>query len=46
MRAVRQQSVWHVTVFSKDRDRLLASAVAHEFFSLIVENAAQEPSLG
>lgn len=31
--------VWHPTVFSKNRDRLLEGAVADEFFSLIVEQA-------
>src|SRR5947209_2464936 len=31
--------VWHATVFSKNRDRLLRGAVAEEFFSLIVEQA-------
>ena len=33
------ESVWHATVFSKNRDRLLASAVADEFFARIVEEA-------
>lgn len=31
--------VWHATVFSKNRDRLLEGAVAEEFFSLIVAQA-------
>jgi transposase len=31
--------VWHATVFSKNRDRLLEGAVSEEFFSLIVEQA-------
>jgi hypothetical protein len=29
--------VWHPTVFSKNRDRLLEGAVSEEFFSLIVD---------
>jgi transposase len=33
------EPVWHPTVFSKNRDRLLEGAVAEEFFSLIVEQA-------
>ncbi len=33
------EPVWHATVFSKNRDRLLQGAVAEEFFSLIVEQA-------
>src|SRR5947208_14919909 len=33
------EAVWHATVFTKDRDRLLEGAVAEEFFSLIVEQA-------
>src|SRR5580658_6515555 len=33
------EPVWHPTVFTKNRDRLLAGAVAEEFFSLIVEQA-------
>jgi transposase len=33
------EPVWHPTVFAKNRDRLLAGAVAEEFFSLIVEQA-------
>jgi transposase len=31
--------VWHPTVFTKNRDRLLEGAVSEEFFSLIVEQA-------
>src|SRR6202789_232474 len=31
--------VWHPTVFTKNRDRLLEGAVAEEFFSLIVHQA-------
>jgi transposase len=33
------EPVWHHTVFSKNRDRLLEGVVAEEFFSLIVEQA-------
>jgi transposase len=33
------EPVWHPTVFSKNRDRLLEGAVAEEFFSLIVRQA-------
>ena len=33
------EPVWHATVFSKNRDRLLAGAVSEQFFSLIVEQA-------
>lgn len=33
------ESVWHPTVFTKNRDRLLGGAVAEQFFSLIVEQA-------
>src|SRR5580658_992382 len=33
------EPVWHPTVFTKNRDRLLAGAVAGEFFSLIVGQA-------
>jgi transposase len=31
--------VWHPTVFTKNRDRLLEGAIAEEFFSLIVMQA-------
>jgi transposase len=31
--------VWHPTVFTKNRDRLLKGAVAEEFFSLVVNQA-------
>src|SRR6478735_3987245 len=31
--------VWHPTVFTKNRDRLLGGAVVEQFFSLIVEQA-------
>jgi transposase len=33
------EPVWHPTVFSKNRERLLDGVVAEEFFSLIVEQA-------
>src|SRR5690242_2297765 len=33
------EPVWHPTVFTKNRDRLLGGAVAEQFFSLIVEQA-------
>src|SRR3954447_9677146 len=33
------EPVWHPTVFSKNRDRLLEGAVSEEFFSLVVEQA-------
>ena len=33
------EPVWHPTVFTKNRDRLLEGAVAEEFFSLIVREA-------
>jgi transposase len=33
------EPVWHPTVFTKNRDRLLEGAVAEEFFSLIVAQA-------
>jgi hypothetical protein len=33
------EPVWHHTVFSKNRERLLEGAVAEEFFSLIVRQA-------
>jgi transposase len=33
------EAVWHPTVFTKNRDRLLEGAVSEEFFSLIVEQA-------
>ena len=33
------EPVWHPTVFTKNRDRLLEGAVSEEFFSLIVEQA-------
>jgi transposase len=33
------EPVWHPTVFTKNRDRLLEGAVAEEFFSIIVNQA-------
>jgi transposase len=33
------EPVWHPTVFTKNRDRLLEGAVAEEFFTLIVNQA-------
>jgi transposase len=36
------EPVWHPTVFTKNRDRLLEGAVAEEFFSLIVEQARRK----
>lgn len=33
------EPVWHPTVFSKNRDRLLDGAVSEQFFSLVVEQA-------
>jgi IS5 family transposase len=36
------EPVWHPTVFTKNRDRLLAGVVAEEFFSLIVEEARRQ----
>jgi transposase len=35
------ERVWHPTVFTKNRDRLLEGAVAEEFFSLVVNQARQ-----
>src|SRR5947209_12828072 len=37
--------VWHPTVFSKNRDRLLEGAVAEEFFSLVVQQAREKKLL-
>jgi transposase len=39
------EPVWHPTVFTKNRDRLLEGAVAEEFFSLIVNQARQKQLL-
>jgi transposase len=36
------EPVWHPTVFTKNRDRLLEDTVAEEFFSLIVNQARQK----
>src|SRR5437763_4933005 len=36
------EGVWHPTVFSKNRDRLLEGAVAEEFFTLVVHQARQK----
>jgi transposase len=33
------EAVWHPTVFTKNRDRLLEGAVAEEFFSIVVHQA-------
>jgi len=33
------EPVWHVTVFTKNRDRLLEGAIAEQFFSMIVRQA-------
>ena len=35
------EPVWHPTVFTKNRDRLLNGAVSEEFFTLVVEQARQ-----
>ncbi len=39
------EPVWHPTVFTKNRDRLLQGAVAEEFFSLIVRQAREKKLL-
>ena len=39
------EPVWHPTVFSKNRERLLAGVVAEEFFSLIVGQARKRKLL-
>jgi transposase len=36
------EPVWHATVFSKNRDRLLEGAVAEEFFSIVLEQARKK----
>jgi transposase len=36
------EPVWHHTVFRRNRDRLLDSAVAEELFSLVVQQARAE----
>lgn len=35
------EPVWHPTMFTKNRDRLLEGVVADEFFSRVVEQARQ-----
>ncbi len=40
------EPVWHPTVFTKNRDRLLEGAVAEEFFSLIVNQARENETEG
>ena len=39
------EPVWHPTVFTKNRDRLLEGAVAEEFFTLIVGQAGERKLL-
>jgi transposase len=39
------EPVWHPTVFTKNRERLLEGAVAEEFFSLIVAQARRKKLL-
>ena len=39
------EPVWHPTVFTKNRDRLLEGVVAEEFFSLVVEQARRQKLL-
>ena len=39
------EPVWHPTVFTKNRDRLLEGAVADEFFSIVVEQARRRKLL-
>jgi transposase len=39
------EAVWHPTVFTKNRDRLLEGAVAEEFFSLVVGQARRRKLL-
>src|SRR5277367_6225515 len=36
------EPVWHPTVFTKNRDRLLEGAVAEEFFSIVVGQARRK----
>src|SRR5882724_2829110 len=36
------EPVWHPTVFSKNRDRLLEGAVAEEFFTMVVNQARRK----
>jgi len=35
------EEVWHATVYSKNRDRLLEAEVAEEFFGLVVNTASE-----
>ena len=37
--SLQDEPVWHPTVFTKNRDRLLEGAVAEEFFTMIVNQA-------
>ena len=39
------EPVWHPTVFTKNRDRLLEGAIAEQFFSLIVRQARNKSLL-
>jgi len=39
------ESIWHPTVFTKNRDRLLKGAVSEEFFTLIVGQARERKLL-
>src|SRR5881296_2826108 len=39
------EPVWHPTVFTKNRDRLLEGVVAEEFFSIVVQQARQKQLL-
>lgn len=39
------EPVWHPTVFTKNRDRLLEGAVAEEFFTVIVKQARRKKLL-
>src|SRR6185312_9194582 len=39
------EPVWHPTVFTKNRDRLMEGEVAEEFFSLIVNQAKKKQLL-
>ena len=40
------EPVWDVTVFTKNRDRLLKADVAKQFFGLVVEQAKALPHVG
>jgi transposase len=39
------EPVWHPTVFTKNRDRLLEAAVAEEFLTLVIEQARERQLL-